>query len=456
MDNIVLIGVALTAWLVRLVWMMRFDVESRLSFRAMFAIWFGIAYLLTPFGYLILNEIYGVEAVHEWFRPWLQRESWFTYVLVVLIAYIGYEFGFALFASVGRRRIAQIDTQNGDIAARRAGVCLVALGLVGYFMFMVVYGFEVALTTNIRYESSAVEGSWLGSFFLYTRVWIFIGFLVLLIYHLKSGQGGVARIIGLIVLFALVIYTSIQGASRAYFLYIVALPGICYLIAGRRFPLGWILAFFLGFPILLVFGRTILAHGLLSDPVATFKALGDALELVDLVTIMREIVASFAHPFASVMVVIEETTSADYRYFLDVPLAFLFYFKAFGLDFGYSVTYIHTYVLSSEYDSNIPPGIVASGYYQMGAAGVFVFLFLFGALSRYIQNVLAALAKRSVAYFAIFAYLGFVLGNFVMNGDPRVYFIRLSLISIAAVVVFAFERSQRASVRSDRLVSSAI
>lgn len=440
MSTAAMFAIAIAAWLARVASLIKWEKPVAWSFRTMFSIWFGVAYLITPMSYVLLKNAYEVESVHEWFRPWLMDGQWGLYLLLVSVGYVAYEFGFSLLRGVAVPAGQSREPVGSLTVARRAGRYLIVLGVLGYLCFIAVYGIDVALSTNIRYESSAVEGSWLGALFLYTRLWIFIGFLILLICHLVSPRRGKFDLLALGILFAIVVYTSIQGASRAYFLYLIVLPALCYFIANRRLPIGWIAGFCVAFPVIIVFGRSVLAYRLLADPVAAFSALSDAAAAIDMVTLCREIVASFAHPFASVFVVMDEVTLHDYRYFVDWPLAALFYLKAFGLDLGYSVTYAHTYVLSSELVSNIPPGIVASGYYQLGAFGVFLFLFMFGAMSRLLQNVLNALARSNPAHLAIHAFLGFVLGNFVMNGDPRVYFIRIALILFAVCIVLVAER----------------
>lgn len=366
--------------------------------------------------------------------------AWGEYALLVLVAYVAYEFGFGI---VGGRRVQDgvyLPSHESQRSAVLASSGLVGLGLLGYVLFAYTYGFDVVTTTNIRYKANQIELSRIGSFFLYTRIWILVGFLIWLAQYLVSaGARSVSRA-WLVVLYALVSYTAVQGASRGYFLYLILLPLVCYLVAVRRVPILLVTCFLLGLPVLIVFGRTVLAYDLLSDPIGSFTRLGTVLYSVQLTKMLSEMVASFSHPFASVPVAIQFAEIQGYRYYYDIPLGILFYLKLVGMDFGLSISYIHTYNLSADFNSNVPPGIIAAGYYQQGVVGVVGCLGLFGGMSRVIQDLILRLVTRNSAYLAIYVYLGVVLANFVMNGDPRVYAIRISLLVFAMGVIMVCDR----------------
>src|SRR5690606_5872756 len=84
------------------------------------------------------------------------------------------------------------------------------------------------------------------------------------------------------------------------------------------------------------------------------------------------IFTNVAHPFVSLLYVGDLLDLSGVRFFYDYIQGFLFYLRAFGINFGDSLTYFNTDVLMGIRESIVPPGYLAFGYAQALYLGVFV------------------------------------------------------------------------------------
>ncbi|MBG0757488.1 hypothetical protein, partial [Vibrio cidicii] len=138
-------------------------------------------------------------------------------------------------------------------------------------------------------------------------------------------------------------------------------------------------------------------------------------------------ISNFAHPVISMVNAERLVAIVGDRYFLDILNGFAFYFRIFGFDVDYSLTYYNTFNLMSVYESIIPPGYLAFGYVQLSFLGVFI--------SGIIYRFLGVLSKRTYIYLgcnneSVKFYLVFISANTFYHGDPRI----LTLTYVAPLV----------------------
>lgn len=396
--------------------------DLRFDFRMMFVFWFYKAYVLTPIAILL----YGTDALNRHMSVVYEQASMGPSLWIIIISYICYIFAFDYTSKVR----VDFSVSDGKIMGLNVWWIIGSIGLLSYLMFMMVYGFDVVLSGNIRYFDRE-DTSQMGAFFLYGRSFLWMSFFAasaLMVIYRKSIFNSTWGV-GYMILLCLAMFVTIQGASRAAYALIFIIPYLvlCYEKKRIHRPLYAIMVVSVGLLMLFV-GRTVIGHIIFDSSANILEEIYVALTDYDFNTAIEFLSAAYSHPLASLHGAIRYAGNVvDYRFFYDVPLGFLFYLKLVGIDAGSSITYHNTYLSLREYSSTIPPGIIAAGYFQLGILGVVIWMLGFGAFSKKMDSYV-----KSMTVFpgmsGVYIYAGFVLGNFVMAGDPRVYAIRVSFI----------------------------
>lgn len=404
--------------------------EQRFDARLFVAFWFTKAYVIAPLGILAI----GREAVNPAMFN-LYREEYMPHTAIMAtVAWATFVASYSCGRGLRRPLFLR---RRPVITERSAWILCGMLGIVAYVLFALRYGFDVVGSTNIRYGT--VEGDRMGSAFLYARVYLWMAFFAYtshMVHSDRTDSKWGLRMVSYLLLFFLVCYVTVQGASRASYIYIFAIPylTVCYVLRKIWRPYLAVILVLLAMVFLLV-GRTVIGAAFFDEAGNLGNAVWGALSEMSPADVAVDVVRTYSHPTTSIHASLAHAGSKiPYRLFSDLPLSVLFFLRVVGVEFDYGITYYNTLLAEGELSSSIPPGIVASGYYQLGWLGMVVWVSLYGCVCRLANDYLRQMTVIR-GFSGVYVFAAFVLGNFVMVGDPRVYVIRLFFV---LTVVLAF------------------
>ncbi|MEZ5511416.1 MAG: hypothetical protein R3F47_16245 [Gammaproteobacteria bacterium] len=405
----------------------------RFDFQFFFSFWFFKAFVLAPLAILII----GPQAMNPVIERFYDAQIFALALVSAFVVWVCFVFGYSI---VPPQKSAIYCSLRVYSPVFFWGV-LAFFGFAGISFFIYRLGLSTVISQNIRY--GGVEGDHLGVFGLYARAFLWMMFFSMVgSYTAKRSYSRdvvAPNFLVLLFVFFIVLVVTVQGASRAAYILVFVLPYlVCCFVLGRLFKpvlmlVGVAIAVFM-----LLFGRSVMGHMLFSDVGGIFEAVKTSLLDMGVVGAVSSLSQSYSHPFLSVFVAFSgDGNFFSPRLFWDVPLGVLFYLKLFGFDTDLSITYYHSFLLTGEYNSDVPPGLVASLYYQAYGIGLVVGALILGLLFGLLNAYLRRLAVIDWVG-GIYIYAGFTLGNFVMVGDPRVYAIRVFFILLVIVLVRMF------------------
>lgn len=246
------------------------------------------------------------------------------------------------------------------------------------------------------------------------RKWLFLFLFLFLLGILKSfadaGRGGMLNL--LIGLFFITIFIQ----RRFQFLYfLILVPIILFVI---------------------IFGKTFLFEVYSGTNFDTVSGYTSTLDKID------SFLMEFSHPFLSIVLALKNEIGGN-RYFVDFFIWILKPLRLLGISIPDSISYFNTYQFRGEWDSEIPPGLVAFFYYQGGLILLPIFGFITGYALRMLDRFMLLSASQARPYQAltnallgiISIYIPFAFGN----ADPAL-FIQWCLIYLMLFVIFRITR----------------
>lgn len=129
------------------------------------------------------------------------------------------------------------------------------------------------------------------------------------------------------------------------------------------------------------------------------------------------ILSNLGHPLVSLLEAHNIIDEIGFRFLYDYLQGFLFYFRAFGVDFGDSLIYMNTENILGVRESIIPTGYLAFGFIQLSYIGVIIsgmFYRLVGFIAEYVYS------KINTENEVIKFYLSFLAASSFYHGEVRV------------------------------------
>lgn len=290
------------------------------------------------------------------------------------------------------------------------------IGILCWVYFLLSYGGIEYVLKNISGIRSGTDDNknYLGAF-----VKIFSDFLLFSTYFSYSHYLENAkryRLFFLVLAFISIVKLFLDGGRGAVINFFLALLFIHYLREGR-------------FSVLHALGVSVAALFIgLFGKVVVFALFGDrdASELMEGATsslsIIDAISEEYSHQFLSALLAIDFGLISPDRYGIDLLVWAVKPLKLIGVNVPDSISYYNTYLITGDWDSQIPPGIIGLGIYDFGVLFCWIPLFLWGALSSSVDKSFEGKVSsgnpdgRSV-YAILFVYLPFAL----MNSDPALF-----------------------------------
>ncbi|HML34172.1 O-antigen polymerase [Sporomusa sphaeroides] len=299
---------------------------------------------------------------------------------------------------------------------------LVLISIVGLIIFIIGYGGVDAVLSEInQIRSGKVERNTIAAiarmFTSYSVVALLISFIKL--YTTKSNN---TKIYGFLLFMSSTVITlisSIMSGGRGRLIIPFLLLYLAKVVIDKKWNIGKMIILGTIACFVILFGPTILqniSYGL--------EYIIDSIDMSNADALIKKIIGEFTHPFYSLLVAMEVTEDESKLLLFRNPIyTILFFGNLFGFDYNGTISHYNTQYILGDFDSNIPPGVVASGYYDLYFLGVIITGILFGCFIGYTQafyNMIFKNNEYSEINLALYLILANSIAQFVFNGDIRV------------------------------------
>ena len=176
----------------------------------------------------------------------------------------------------------------------------------------------------------------------------------------------------------------------------------------------------------------------------TMDYLSDALRYEDSadMSFVSNGLMSFLGYFSFTQVSLEFAIYREYEYLFFQD--FIFGLRGFILpsswlqNWDISTIEINTFFFNGKYESTVPPGIIAFGYYSFGLFGVMLVAFLSGYIIKKIDLLFSSLVHANVHYAIFYAYILSALYAAVRTGVPKFVFYNTTNITFLIFIAFSY------------------
>ncbi|QNR07502.1 O-antigen polymerase [Macrococcoides canis] len=379
-----------------------------------FNFWFLIVFVLVPF--LILN--FGSNFAHPTFY-YLSLKGNIVIVLTIIIFYFSMIFAYYLTPNTN----VILKTSSNKNKYILFTILLTVLAIIGAYIFIDSYGGLSNLVSNVNtIRNGTLERNTFGAFFGLFGNYIVILFWSYLLYLINKRKFNFK----IIFLFGLSIYWLFLRGSRGSFIDLFLISYAIIVLKTQRYHIK-LLALIVPISIfILLYGKSIFVSLDLGYQ-GIFDLIKDLNQNTTFLESIQSVIHNFAHPFMSLNLSFDKVeTLKDYRYFKDIPNAFIFYLQLIGFERPDTITYLNTEYVIGRYESNIPPGIIAFGYYSLGVFGVLLTGAILGIFIKFIDSIYKNSKPSNEDKFLTVIYLIFIssIGQFIIVGDIRVTIIQ--------------------------------
>ncbi|WP_281885450.1 O-antigen polymerase [Paenibacillus sp. YYML68] len=382
---------------------------------------------------------YIIYPVSLWFYegrviPWKYTSkdeiSFTSNFFLIFIFYVFLILGFYVrFSKYNTRLYLKIKQKIDPI---KVAVILLILGILAFILFVISYGGLSYVIQNAgAIRGGYVERSNFGAIVnLFTKN-IYLSFWILLTIFITSNKNKLVLIL-LILSLSSSIAVGIIGAGRLDFLMIFIIAYFIIVSIKHKFYFRYLILILPLSLYTILFGKEIFGSiqygysGVLNAIEYKREVVGGDL--------FSGIIQYFAHPFISIQASLDSTES--YRFFSDFPYSFLFFLKIFNLQVPETIVYYNTEFLSGIFESDIPAGVVAFSYYNLGILGIIIFGFVFGVVSKVIEDLFISI-KQSALGIVLYLFTCYSYGWFVTHAELRINILFMAF-SIPLLVLIVF------------------
>ena len=146
----------------------------------------------------------------------------------------------------------------------------------------------------------------------------------------------------------------------------------------------------------------------------------------------------FAHPMLSLNRALAE--NYNFYYFTDYVYGVFGSFLPFPSQLvGKEIVYLNSQFIINKFDSTVPPGIIASGYYNFGILGVILTAVFIGFFVKKLDFFFINFIKIKSGYTYFYAYVIVFSSTIIRSGVPRYYFYDIVFVSFFLLLFFSFQ-----------------
>lgn len=399
----------------------------RFDFLFFFSLWYAASYSLAPFAMSLGGAKFANWAFHAKYHS---SESLMTAAMI----YLGYLMIVLGYYSPIRSRKQTANRFRWRLSRSVTILLVVGMLVVGIGAFLVFvsrYGgiqFVQANVSDIR--SATIERDNIGAISgLFAKNVYLVTWLVL-IYVIEQNRNRMPVSVGTLAvcaaLLAMSFYYGLIRGSRGGLINTFLVPSLAYCVANRRMPSWkWILLISAMGTMIILFGKSVILQVFYLGPGQLMEALKSAFSARSFGDNLSSFVANYTHPYLSLRQAIDYagTDRARLRFFADWPLGILYFGRLFDLEVPHTVTYLNTYLALGRWQSNIPPGLIGSFWYQLQSAGVIMGSFFYGWCGRRVNDFLVGACVHPVGVL-VYTFSALSYGEFIFTGDPNVWIIQ--------------------------------
>lgn len=410
--------------------------KSAIDIVTLFNFWFLISYIIVPA--ICINDIFYVNKFFVRFQPDDDLKIFFSYIYIMLFytaVILGYKF------SSGRASKIMV-VYKKRFTWDKFSIALLGIALLGLSIYIIGYGGLTRVLSNINLiRSGKVERNTIAAFARmfsnYSVVAMIISFGKLKTakrYKIKS-----KAFFLFVFSMGVVIFSSVLSGGRGGLIS----PFLLVFFANVYIDKKWkITKLVLIVPIVffvILYGKEFFVS-ILNDPGHVLSLFQEDIENIRYM--LKGVIGEFTHPFYSLQVAMDVTRNGNNLFFFrNIPYTFLFFSYLFGFPYHGTISHYNTEHIFGVFDSNIPPGLVALGYYNLYFMGVIIAGLVYGWFLGIIQSFFQMLFRNKGNFeitLALYLVIASSITPFIFNGDIRVLIMSNITRIILLLYIFLF------------------
>lgn len=398
--------------------------------------WFTFVYLFIPL--VTINDNFYVNDHFLKFIPTNSLDYGIAFLYTVL-------FYLSLVCSYNYRKNKTGRTQlveRRDIPWDKLSVTLILIALIGLVLFIQGYG---GLNTVIANANTIRNGKFeRNTFAAIARMFTSYSMVALLVtyYVFRTTKNHDSKIKAGVLLFlsgTLTLFSNMLSAGRGAFLAPVVLLFFMHVFISNKWNLRRLFIVLPFILFILLYGKFLFSNldsGI--DYIIDFIIL----DITSLKYLIKDLFENFTHPYFSLLAIMKSTYEGNgfLLLFRNVLFTLSFFAYLFGFPYQGTISHYNTEIILGTFDSTIPPGIIALGYYNFPTIGILFVALFFGYTIGFLESIFNRLKKNptNVAFYLIICD---AMSRFIFNGDVRVFIFQIfSLLILFMVILLTYYR----------------
>ena len=421
----------------------------KFDFLSIFHIFFIIYYPVSLFALDVNNDV-KLRSI----QPGIEVEYWKT-ALAITIAYFSLIVGF--YSTLARSLAKRVCiTNRKSLSSNIFFICFIIL--VSFFSAWIYSqpfgGLLKVIQLAHAIRGAEVEGSLTLDFFRRFIIGFQISTLFIFAILCNSYKKRLKSVIYVILLLSIIgcLFSFIQHAGRGNIISFFLLFYLTYVLYKQSYSFKWIIPILLLGCCIVIFGKPFFGSlGYLSIGFDEFK-----INLTDNITrsfqlkiasnlLIVDLLKAFTHRIISLQTalgVVSEDISR-LRWFVDIPYGIISLIpsRLTGIYNPPTIIAYNTYYISGVFETTVPPGWIAFGYYSLSWPGLFIAGFFYGFIGRYLQTVILQNYKKTFWMPVAFVVTSWMWGYGMQGGEPRL-FLQCYFMFFVVLIYFFFISSR--------------
>lgn len=387
------------------------------------AIWFIVSFFIVPFYLYFFHS--GFNRHYPAGDDFIKKDD-FVFFMMVFVSYCFFYLGIFFGKTTCGMSLRQ---SSSELKNKRLLIALFFFTLFSILVFIHGYGGLFYVLENISRIRSGVDSNkdYLAALFKrfsYFFDFCFFALLAMLMSKPEKVRGNKILKFLISFVFIFVFFRAFLAGGRQQFINIFV--GLLFLSSCSHKTIGVIKpAVVIFVSVLLVFFGKSLVFQIFSG-----KELGELAASAGDKASLDLLVSQLSHPFLGMVTAMQEGLGE--RMGVDLVLWFLKPFKLLGFEVEDSISYYHTYILTGEWDSVVPPGVIGFSLYQGGVAFMVLYVFLLGWFISFFNSLTQRFRGGDYIVFAFYVSVSLWLPLTITMADPALLF----QIFIPYIVIF--------------------
>lgn len=397
-----------------------------------------LLFIYSIFPILFLSGLLDVSSVYKYS---LESSStvifYFISSILILIYFVSFYFGYFIL----KRKYYTITSNEKDkINFWKLFWTLFLITTLFYLSYVYIYGGFSYIIENISHIRSGKDAhkNYYGAFFrMFSEYYIFLLFSFFAYINLAREKQKLSnsiitikKIRILIALFLIlllfVLAKKFLDGGRGGLISVTIGLLLVYNLQYKKLNFKYILLNLVIAVVIVLYGKTVLFQLFLNNNIQIIES--------DLALFYR-FVGNFAHGYMSLANSLEKDLGAD-RLFGDFIFWLFKPLKLFGMNDFDSVSYYNTYHILGEWDSNIPPAIVAFLFQQGGVVFVPIGAFVLGVLFSYLDKLVYNSSFSRNPYIIAFLSIIILQHSRIFGGADMALYIQSIFVYVALLLYF--------------------